>query len=356
MAKPPLAPRLTRWQRIALRLGEQIPRPQLHPEVLAWVEAAVSKPSAAAARGRWIVAVSGGSDSVALALLVWVHWPEWRKKLVLAHFDHRLRGAASTADAAFCRRLADGLGVAFAGARWNARPAQPNEATARIARQAFLAGVQRRFRSRVLWTGHQCDDVAETLLMRLARGSGAAGLAAPRPVQPWGEHEVRLRPLLNHARTALQQALTIAGGRWREDASNQSAAHFRNRIRADVVPVWVAAAGRDAVAGAACSRRLLAEDDAALEQWLDELAPWHDDGSLDLARLAGRPIALWRRALHRWLARQRDVGDLSRQGFEDLLRLARAGQTSRFSLGRTGFARVRRHRLYFEKPTGPTIG
>ena len=100
---------------------------------------------------------------------------------------------------------------------------------------------------------------------------------------------------------------------------------------------------------AAATRALLEEDDTALEQWLDELAPLAADGSLALKVLAGKPRALWRRALHRWLLRQGDVGDLSRAGFDALLALAEDGGTRRFSLGKVGYARIRRGRLFFEK-------
>ncbi|MCF3648493.1 tRNA lysidine(34) synthetase TilS [Synoicihabitans lomoniglobus] len=334
-------PKLSRWQTMARRMAAAIPIERLHP--------AVVSAAASAGRRRWIVAVSGGSDSVALGLLVWAHWPQHRDRLVLAHFDHRLRGRASAEDARFCRRLAEGLGIDCEIGRWESPPAAASEAAARAARNGFFDEVRRRHRSRVIWTGHQRDDVAETLLMRLARGSGSRGLSAPRPLQDWGESGSRWRPLIGLSREELETALQAAGARWREDETNSGEAYFRTRVRQQVVPVWIAAAGRDAVAGAARSRELIAEDDAALECWLDELDVVAADGALSLTKLAGRPAAIWRRALHRWLGWQADGGGLSRQGFEVLLEKARSGKTSRFSLGTTGFARIRRGRLYFEK-------
>jgi len=192
--------------------------------------------------------------------------------------------------------------------------------------------------------------VAETMLMRLSRGAGTTGLAAPRPVQDWGREGRRLRPLLGVSREELRAALSEAKGRWREDDSNVQGEYFRNRVRRAVVPAWGEAAGRNAVQGAALSRRLLAEDDAALEAWLDELAPFDSDGSLNLNVLDSRPVGVWRRALQRWLLGYPAFrGDLSRRGFDQLLKLAQGGETSRFSLGSGGFARIRRGRLYFEK-------
>ncbi len=334
----------SKWQRVGMRLGELVPMEALHPATVAAV-----RPGEAGHRGLWVLACSGGSDSVALVLAVWAAWPTKRGQLVLAHFDHRLRGRASTADARFCARLATGLGIRFEGGRWENPPVAPSEAVARAARQGFLEQVCRRHRAKVVWTGHQQDDVAETLLMRLARGSGTAGLAAPRPVQETGTGRWRLRPLLNLSREALRKHLIEAGATWREDHTNANGDYLRNRMRANVLPIWIDAAQRDALAGAALSRELLEEDATALDQWLEDVDPIEADGSLSLRKLAGKPAALWRRALHAWLGRQADSGDLSRTGFENLLALARDGATRRFSLGKGGFVRIRRGRLFFEK-------
>lgn len=333
------------WPKVALALANAIPRTRLHPRVLAWV-------AARKRHRRWAVGFSGGSDSVALLLLVWAHWPERRERLMALHFDHRLRGAASAADARFCASVCRGLDIPLRTGRWTGRRPKEgiSEADAREARHAFFADELRRARSDTLWLGHQQDDVAETLLMRLARGSGPGGLSAPRPVQAF-RGRVLLRPLLGLKRRALVEALEASGATWREDASNQRADYFRNRVRQKVLPAWVEAAGRDAVAGAALSRDRLEEDDAALECWLDELAPIDRDGVLWLDRLEGRPAALWRRALHRWLLAHPTAGELSRHGFEELLSKLRAGNATRFSLGRAAFAKISGRQLRFERNT-----
>lgn len=206
----------------------------------------------------------------------------------------------------------------------------------------------KRLGSRVLWLAHQQDDIAETMLMRLARGSGTGGLAAPRPVHPTGDGRVHLRPLLTLKKAELLAALRAAGATWREDSSNAQGDFFRNRIRRVVLPGWAQAAGRDALAGAALARERLEEDDQALELWLEALAPLGRDRQLDLRLLAGMPRAITRRALHRWLLAQRQPSDLSRQGFEILLAAVERGGPTRFSLGTSGFAVIRRGRLAFQ--------
>lgn len=320
----------------ATTLAEAFPRERLDPAVVAWVEKA-------SRRGVWGVAVSGGADSLALLLLLWAHWPGRRRQLRVLHFDHRLRGADSRADAIFCRRLCTSLGVGFGAGTWAGRHHDASEAEARAARMAFFAR-----RARVVFLGHHQDDIAESVLMRLARGSGTTGLAAPRPVQNLGAGRVHLRPLLTLKKSEMVAALARAGLSWRSDSSNLKGVFFRNRVRRDVIPTWVEAAQRDAVAGAARSRLLLEEDDLALEAWLDELKPIDRWGRLDLARLAGKPRALYRRALHRWLLAEPRAGTISRQAFEALMSDLERGKPTRHSIGRNGFALIERQLLRFE--------
>jgi tRNA(Ile)-lysidine synthase len=335
------------WPAAAARAGRLIPRGRLHPAVLAWADA---RPAAE----RWAVALSGGADSVALLLLLWAHWPGRRARLLALHFDHRLRGAESAADARFCAGACAALGVPLVSGRWAPPRSAPGGAEARSARFDFFEREMARRRMRVLWLGHQQDDVAETMLMRLARGSGGAGLAAPRPVHALGPARAggaprfHARPLLAVKKLEIARALRSAGAPWREDSSNRRGVHFRNRLRLEVIPRWVRAAQRDALSGAALSRELLEEDDRALEAWVDFLGPVGADGSLAVARLAGRPRAVVRRSLHRWLLLQPGAGGLSRQGFEALLRAVERGAPVRHSIGPKGFAVIRAGRMRFE--------
>jgi tRNA(Ile)-lysidine synthase len=302
----------------------------MHPAALAW----------AAARPRnevWAVALSGGADSLCLLLLIWAHWPDRRRRLVVLHFDHTMRGAAARADARFCAEVCRALGVRCSVGRWNDRPRSPGEAQARQARFAFIQREMRASRARALWLGHQRDDIAETIFMRLARGSGTAGLAAPRPVHEM-DGRFRVRPLLTLKKDEITAALCQAEVPWREDATNTGDDYFRNRLRRSVLPAWERAASRDAAAGAALSRELLDEDDAALEMWADSLGAFTPGGKLRLDRLLGKPRAIVRRVLHRWLLRQRGPGGLSRQGFAELLSAVEAGLPTRRSLGASCFA------------------
>lgn len=323
------------WQARATELAVRFPRERLHPAVTAWA-------NQCSPRTVWGVGFSGGADSLALLLLLWAHWPRRRRQLRALHFNHRLRGRDSTADEKFCAGVCAALGVTCIVGRWRDARRGASEAAAREARMRFFGD-----EAKTVWLGHQQDDIAETMLMRLARGSGTAGLAAPRPVNSPARGRVHLRPLLTLKKREITDALRVSGIPWREDRSNAGRAYFRNRVRAEVLPIWVEAAQRDALAGAALTRELLEEDDAALDAWLDDVAPLGADGSLALDRLADKPRGLVRRALHRWLQAQPQAGSLARQGFEALLAAVERGTPTRHSLGKGGYAVIRRGFLRF---------
>ena len=324
-------------------------RAELHPAALAVLDASAEREE------NWLVAFSGGADSLALLLTLSGLWPRQRARLIAAHFNHALRGSESDADEKFCEDIARTIQIQFVTDKWIQPPAGASEAEARAARFDFFSRVARARDCRVLLTGHHLNDVLETFFMRLARGASSAGLAAPRPIRLWREGEEDMgeiadnaaanlpatstnrfivRPLLSQPAEEIRRRLTAAGRVWREDASNQRADFLRNRIRHDVVPAWLHATGEGAYAGAALTRAWLEEDDAALETWLDELGIQKAVTRLPLEPLKGKPRALRRRALRRW----RGAESLSRAGFDALMELIETGE-SQIS-AREGWARI----------------
>lgn len=199
---------------------------------------------------RLAVAISGGSDSVALLLLLWRLAQRRGLRLAVAHFHHGLRPEAD-ADARMVGNLAARLGLPF----WMCRsqrlsPGMPNlEAQARRLRYRFfhcllsvnLRGSQATRPGALLplaaavATGHTLNDQAETVLMRLLRGSGTLGLSGIWPVVRAGHGQI-LRPLLPFTRAELQSWLRGQGQPWREDATNLDLRHRRNRLRHQLVP------------------------------------------------------------------------------------------------------------------------
>jgi len=191
-----------------------------------------------------IVAVSGGCDSVALlrALLELRAADETpgRGALLAAHFNHRLRGEASDADQAFVEQLCRGLDVGcVTGAAQCATgdvASDASEASARTARYAFLREVAQRRGARYVATAHTADDQVETVLHRVIRGTGVAGLTGIPKARPLGHSATLIRPLLNVRRQELQSYLAELNQEFREDASNRMLRYTRNRLRNELLP------------------------------------------------------------------------------------------------------------------------
>lgn len=179
------------------------------------------------------LAVSGGVDSTALMHLA-VRWRrhagEGAPALTVLTVDHGLRPESARECEAVVRAAA-ALGLPAHVLRWQgAKPATGVQAAARAARYDLLAGYAHAHGLCAIATAHHLDDQAETLLMRLARGSGVDGLAAMPAESAWAGVTL-LRPLLDMPQARLGATLTQAGVSWLEDPSNASARYERNRLR-----------------------------------------------------------------------------------------------------------------------------
>ena len=250
-----------------------------------------------------MVACSGGADSVFMLCALFARADELGLNLHLAHYNHRWRGQASELDAEFVRSLADAFGLPFHLAQRPDNEAAFTETTARSLRLAFLRKVARKIGCQHIAFGHQLDDILETQLQRLARGSGTEGLAAPRPEATFDGKPMHLRPLLKLRSVDIRMGLNSLDIPWREDSSNEDACIARNALRHDVIPELTDALDRDPSTGAARSRALLEEDAAALDQLARERLPEAFSGESVLKRstLRSLPMALLRRALAGWL-------------------------------------------------------
>jgi tRNA(Ile)-lysidine synthase len=185
------------------------------------------------------VAVSGGADSVALLRALLELRLELGVVLSVAHFHHGIRGAEADADQDFVRELSERFGlelhIGAAQAPVHARELKSSlETAARELRHRWFAALLAQRKADKVATAHTLDDQAETVLMRVLRGTGSRGLAAIYPEQ----HEKRLvRPLLGVTRREVEAYLTALGQPWREDSSNRDLAHTRNRVRHELLPV-----------------------------------------------------------------------------------------------------------------------
>jgi tRNA(Ile)-lysidine synthase len=186
---------------------------------------------------RVVVALSGGSDSVALLHVLRELEPGGFVTVAgVAHFNHQLRGDAADADEAFCRALAARLGLPIEVGRADIRSLARDqgrsvEDAARAARYAFLAEAADRLRAEVVAIAQTRDDQAETFLLRLIRGAGPRGLTG---IHPRAGRSVR--PLIDISRAELRSYVAERGLDFREDETNRDVAIPRNRVRHELIP------------------------------------------------------------------------------------------------------------------------
>lgn len=258
--------------------------------------------------GRVGVAVSGGPDSVALLLLAAAALPG---EVVAATVDHRLRPAGAE-EAAMVSALCERLGVPHA----MLVPAAPIAGSslqrrAREARYALLIDWAARERVDALLTAHHADDQAETLLMRLNRASGLAGLSAIRAARREGG-TLLLRPLLAWRRAELRALVEAAGAPFVDDPSNTDPRHDRTRVRA-------ALAAMPALdpAALAASAGYLAEAEEVIARAAERLWSEHWRGPDRPLAIADEPRELRRRLLRRAIHAIRADRAITRPAFAD---------------------------------------
>ena len=285
-----------------------------------------------------ILAVSGGPDSTALLLLA-ARWAKMRKgapKLLAVTVDHGLRAAAA-GEAAAVKRLAARLDVAHRTLHWRgAKPKSGLQEAAREARYRLLAEAAARSGYEHILTAHTLDDQAETVLFRLARGSGLGGLAGMAPAAPLPARGPSpfflVRPLLGVPKARLIATLDAAGIPYSEDPSNRDPRFTRARLR-QFMPA-LAEEGLDArglARLAARMRRAEATIEVAADAACAALAPgpWPERGpvAFPTARFADLPGEVALRLLGRAIAHTGDEGPVELAKLESLYDGLRQAQT-----------------------------
>ncbi len=256
---------------------------------------------------RVAIALSGGSDSVALAHIVRALDAAGELRAVaVAHFNHQLRESADR-DERFCAELAASFGWPLCVEREDVaararRERRSLEDAARTARHAFFERARARVAADVVALGHTRDDQAETFLLRLLRGAGPRGLAAMHP-----RNGSIVRPLLSCRRQELRAYLAERAASYVEDESNADVSIPRNRVRAELLPLLEGRFNPRIV------DVLADEADLAREtwQWMDaaaddliaacgraEAGRTLDVGALTVAPLGLRRFVLWRAMTH----------------------------------------------------------
>ncbi len=270
------------------------------------------------------VAVSGGADSVFLLHALLELASRWNLQLSVVHVDHGIRGTQSRTDAAFVADLAAQLHLNFHVRQADVPAIDDNlEQAARHVRQAFFAKLLSTGAVDRIATGHTRSDQAETVLYRILRGSGLAGLSGILPVTK----EQVVRPLLELDRSEIECWLRKRNIAWREDETNQDRSFARNRLRHDILPLL-----RDnfnpRLDETLATMATLAQDEEAY--WATELQrrpspSCNTPQILSTVELADLPAALARRIIRR--AIQHAKGALRQIDFahvERILQMARS--------------------------------
>lgn len=186
---------------------------------------------------RVLVAVSGGVDSVVLLDVLCQLAPIYKLELFLSHLDHQLRGEDSRGDARFVSQLASRLGIELVSESVDVSAIARNkklgiEEAARMVRLRFLRETAIDLKSDKIAVGHTANDLAETILFNLIRGSGLTGIGGIKPVSlPF------IRPLIDVTRDEIVSYANQKGIAWRYDRSNADTRFTRNLIRHQIIPV-----------------------------------------------------------------------------------------------------------------------
>jgi tRNA(Ile)-lysidine synthase len=257
-----------------------------------------------------LVAVSGGADSVALLRALAALKTGGMGRLVVAHFQHGLRAAAAE-EAQFVQALAGQLGLTtiLGAGDPDAIRAYPDgvEAGARAQRYTFLRETAERIAARYVVTAHTADDQAETVLHRIVRGTGVAGLAGIHRTRRLSDAVTLVRPMLAIRRREILDYLAALAQPFCNDATNFDPAYIRNKIRHELLP-YLAGYNPD-VAGALVRLGVAAKDvNRIIESLVDGLiersvkCPTPQRAIIDCDQLAGQHrhlvrelfVTLWR--------------------------------------------------------------
>jgi len=278
---------------------------------------------------RVLVGVSGGPDSVALVHLLAGLKDTLRVRLSVVHVDHSLR-PDSARDAAFVEELARQLGLPATIVKRDVlteakRLGLSLEDAARRIRYAVFLEAARTQSANRLALGHTADDQAETVIMRMVRGSGLTGLTAIPMTRSLGELVI-IRPLLDVWRKDLLAYLTAHRLAFRADPTNEEPRFLRNRIRAELLPLLEREYNSNIKAllnqlAEQCRTDVAYLQDAAERQWKRLVKPQDGGLAIRIGAFLRQPKALQRQLMR--LVIQRLQGDLSRFEFRHWLEIER---------------------------------
>ncbi len=291
------------------------------------VRHAIEKYRMLASGERVLIGLSGGADSVCLALVL----KNLGYDLGVAHVNHSLRGAESDADEAFSRHFGEELGLPVFLKRIALRPEGNLEAQGREARKEFFADVACEHGFTKIALAHTKNDRVETFFMHLLRGSGSEGLVSMAPVSG-----SVIRPLIGATRKEVEAFLREHNQIWCTDSTNFDLSLARNRLRQVVIPLLAEDFNLNLIETLSRTVEILESEDAWMraetDRWLRENGTREEDGFvIRVGPLEGKPMGWIRRILRESLRREgSDLRDVSFDHVEAARRLLEPGKSGKF--------------------------
>ena len=294
----------------------------------------------------YLIGVSGGLDSrVLLEVLLQLGF----SKLVVCHLNHDLRGSASREDAEFVERLAKRLKLPCYSQTIKAWSKNRSvETAARSARHRLFAEAAGEFKTNRIFLAHHADDLVETFLFNILRGTGSFGNAlieSETTLQVDEQSLLIVRPLLSVWKVELREYAKRNRLRFREDLTNAQSRYTRNRIRNLLIPEIENILGRPVKRNLFRLSRVAREE----EKLLEEVTPriWQQP-SISVREIGALPVALQRRVIYRWLD-WLEISDVGFQEIEAVRALVEREKPAKTNLPKDYFCRRKAGQLFVER-------
>ncbi len=302
-------------------------------------------------QGKYLVAVSGGVDSVVLLKALHTLKAKLKIELGVFHLNHLFRGDLADHDAKCVAQMANALNLDYFGYRRPVAAMAENlglgfEAMGRKVRYDLAQTLMTCHGYRGIFTAHHADDQAETILMHLFRGSSLKGLTGIAPI-----HARKLRPLLHVEKTILLQAAAEWTLKYGEDHTNADNTYLRNSVRNTLLPLVATQFGHHVSLQLAQMAEVLRDDEDYFQRETTSFLNAHlhreeDAYLLDFAPLIHLPVSLQRRVLVAYLHEILGFAtDLTRQPIENLLAWMRQSQAGATHSYRGVHFEKRRHQI-----------
>ena len=304
----------------------------LEPNVIKFIEKNVEQ---------LYICCSGGADSIYLTVSIQKLFPN--RQLNILHYNHAIR-QESDEEAIGVQSLAKAINANFFYEKRQTTNDNVTEELLRADRYAFFKKILEQNGGNCLILGQHLNDRAESLLMRIARGSGLSGLIAPKAIQEFSDGHIRLRPLINLKKAKIEQELTNLGIKFFVDKSNFTEQFLRNAIRLRVFPVLNEIFhNRDWLNGVKRSINMLEESSNALSYFYNKELNNVDFSApkLNIAEFIDKPIGLLRELITKWFVHHKILENLKADTLDKILTSISSKNSFKISAGKNKFVKLK---------------